>query len=109
MSAKDRRWLASMDELSKSPPMEAIEGLHHTFVKNRALDPANAMASAEAILELARSDPGGQLIRFVRRLTRDGHDILELALERMESAGTPEGRREAQRLFDDTLQTIAVP
>ena len=69
---------------------------------------AAGVRAAEAMLDLVRAHPGEQVVRFVRRLTRDGHDILELALERQENARTLESRRDAQRLFDEALRTIAV-
>jgi hypothetical protein len=102
-------WPARVRELFEHPPIEAIEGLHHLFVHRRTLEPLAALAAAEALLEIARSDPSGHLVRFVRRLTRDGHEILELALEGLEGAGMPETRWRAQQLFDDTLRTIVVP
>ena len=96
-----------MRETDERPPLEAVAHLHRTFAKSSERDPAAAVVAAEAMLDLVRSHPGEQVVRFVRRLTRDGHDILELALERQENARTVESRRDAQRLFDEALRTIA--
>ena len=96
-------------ETGERPSLEAVAHLHRTFAKSSERDPATAVVAAEAMLDLVRSHPGEQVVRFVRRLTRDGHDILELALERQENARTVESRRDAQRLFDEALRTIAVP
>jgi hypothetical protein len=89
--------------------VEAVEGLYRTLVKARDLEPTTALAAAEAMVDLARSDRSGRMVHFVRRLTRNGHEILELALERLECALTPEHRCKAQQLFDEALQVVVVP
>jgi hypothetical protein len=99
-------WPAPVRALFVRASIEAIEGLHRTCVRTRDLEPETALAAAEAMVELARSDSGGPLVRSVRLLTRDGHEILELALERLEGARTPADRSAAQQLFDDTLRTV---
>jgi hypothetical protein len=102
-------WPPAVRELYGRPSIEAIEGLHRTYVRTREVEPMTAMAAAQAMIDLARSDHGRHLVRSIRLLTRDGHEILELALERLEEAETPEAGREAQQLFDEALQTIVVP
>ncbi len=102
-------WPPSVRDLLDQPSIDAVECLHRLCVRTRVVEPRTAVAAAEAMVDLAKSDRRGELVRIVRLLTRNGHEILEFALERLESAQTPGERREAQRLFDDTLQTIVVP
>ena len=100
------RWPAPVRDCCRSASVESVEELHRLGVNARGAEPAVAMAAAEAMLALARSDADGRLVRFVRLLTRDGHDLLEFATERIEDAPTPEDRREAQRLFDETVRVL---
>ena len=102
-------WPLSVCEISMHPSVEAVEALYRTWMKNREREPMTALAAAEAMIDLGRSDPSGFLVHSVRRLTRDGHEILELALEHLENARTSEDRVEAQQLFDEALHTVVVP